>query len=85
MQHMTMAISGMSCGGCVSRVRKALEGVSGTRVEAVTVGSATVAFDASRTTPGALAEAVRAAGYETVAAGARVAAGGGCCSAAGSA
>ncbi len=74
----------MSCGGCVSAVRKALGAVPGTRVDAVTVGSATVSYDAARTTPAVIAQAVRDAGYESVTGGALVAAGvtgaaGGCC------
>lgn len=89
MQQMTIAISGMTCGGCVSAVRKALGAVPGTRVEAVTVGSATVGYDASRATPATIYQAVRDAGYEPVAAGEPVTAsaatggvgrkGGGCC------
>lgn len=85
MRHFTMAISGMSCGGCVSAVRTALGAVPGTRVDSVGVGSATVSYDPSQTTPAAIAQAVRNAGYEPVAAGVPaaplvpVAAGGGCC------
>jgi copper chaperone len=88
MQQLTMAISGMSCGGCVTKVRNALGAVSGTRVDSVTVGSATVSYDASQTTPAAIAQAVTDAGYDAVdsaaLAGATVGAGkagkgGGCC------
>ncbi len=66
MQQLTMPISGMSCGGCVSTVRKALEALSGTHVDSVTIGSATVTYDASQTTPAAIAQAVSDAGYEPV-------------------
>ncbi|MEO8504591.1 MAG: heavy-metal-associated domain-containing protein [Acidobacteriota bacterium] len=84
MQKTTIAISGMSCGGCVSAVRKALEAVPGTKIDAVTVGSATLHYDASRTSPETIAQAIRDAGYEPVGAGAPVAAGvaskaGSCC------
>lgn len=88
MQQLTMAISGMSCGGCVTRVRNALGALAGTHVDAVTVGSATVTYDDSQTTPAAIARAVTDAGYEPVdspaLAGAAVGAGkpavgGGCC------
>ena len=58
MQQTTMAIAGMSCGGCVSAVQKALRAVPGARVDDVTVGSATVSYDASLTNPAALAQAV---------------------------
>lgn len=85
MRHFTMTISGMSCGGCVGAVRAALGAVPGTRVDSVTVGSATVSYDPSHTSPAAIAQALRNAGYEPVAAGVPaappmpVAAGGGCC------
>ena len=84
MQQSTMAIAGMSCGGCVRTVQQALRAVAGTRVDAVTVGSATVSDDASRTNPEALAQAVRDAGYRPLTAAIPVAAGpagaaGGCC------
>ena len=73
MQQYTMAISGMSCGGCVSNVRKALGAVRGARVDAVTVGSATVSYDATQTTPAALEKAIRDAGYHLATAGVPVA------------
>lgn len=85
MQQLTMAISGMTCGGCVSAVRKALGTVPGVRIDEVTVGSATISYEATRTTPAAIAQVVRDAGYEPVTADAVVtpgptrAAGGGCC------
>ena len=89
MQQLTIAIAGMHCGGCVSRVRQALAAIPGTSVEAVTLGSATVGYDASLTTPEAIANAVQSAGYQPVVAGAPaiavavVAAGGGCCAGSG--
>ena len=84
MQQTTMAIAGMSCGGCVSAVKKALRAVPGVRVDDVTVGSAAVSYDASRTNPAELAQAVRDAGYRPLTAALPVAAGatdpaGGCC------
>ncbi len=57
----------MSCGGCVSNVRKAIEGLPGAHVDAASVGSASVSYDEARTTPGAIAQAIRDAGYEPVA------------------
>jgi copper chaperone len=64
METTTIAIDGMSCGGCVSKVQGALRGVPGAHVEAVSVGSATVSYDASRTSPTMLAQAIHNAGYE---------------------
>ena len=85
MQQTTMAIAGMSCGGCVSAVQKALRAVPGARVDDVTVGSATVSYDASLTNPAALAQAIRDAGYRPLTGALPVVAGainptGGCCS-----
>ena len=75
MEQMTLAISGMSCGGCVTKVRTALGAIPGTRIDAVAVGSATVSYDATRTTPAAIAQAVQDAGYEIAPAGTPVTAG----------
>ena len=77
MQQMTMTISGMHCGGCVTAVRQALQTVPGLHVEAVAVGSAEVTYDAARTNPETIAEAVRQAGYQPGGADAAVAVGGG--------
>jgi copper chaperone CopZ len=60
---MNIAITGMHCDACVRRVRKALEGVDGARVEKVEVGSAVVDVDPAR--EAAVLEAVRKAGYES--------------------
>lgn len=70
MQQHTLAISGMSCGGCVNAVGKALSAVPGTQVDAVAVGSATVSYDTGLTTVAALEQAVRDAGFDLDTAGA---------------
>ena len=64
MEKLTMNISGMTCGHCVGQVTKALKSLDGVQVEQVKVGSATVAYDPSRTSPDQLAQAVEDAGYE---------------------
>ena len=64
MEHLTMRIDGMSCGHCVKAVRDALAELPDVQVQSVEVGSATVAYDPSRTPRSALVEAVRDAGYE---------------------
>jgi copper chaperone CopZ len=83
MRQITMAIAGMSCDACVTAVAKALSAVPGVSVRAVTVGSATVTYDSTRTTPAVIAEAIRAAGYRPTGPGAPVAVAvpvtGGCC------
>ena len=60
----TLAIGGMSCTHCVRAVHAALAEVPGAQVDRVDVGSATVRYDPARTTPAAIAEAVRDAGYD---------------------
>lgn len=65
METKTIAISGMSCGHCVSAVTKALTGVAGITVQEVGIGSATVGVESE----GALAAAESAigdAGYDVV-------------------
>lgn len=73
MQHITMAVSGMSCDGCVRAVRNALDAVPGVQVDSVTVGSASATYDELRTTPASLVQAIRKAGYQPMAAGVPVA------------
>ena len=64
MKQMKLEVSGMSCGHCVHAVREALAAVPGVKVEDVTIGSATVAFDETKATVGDLVDAVSEAGYE---------------------
>lgn len=67
MERVTMRIDGMSCGHCVNAVREALAELPGVQVEAVAIGSATVAHDPARTPRAELDAAVRDAGYEPAA------------------
>ncbi|MBA3344698.1 MAG: heavy-metal-associated domain-containing protein [Gemmatimonadales bacterium] len=64
MENLTMNISGMTCGHCVSAVAQALKQLEGVQVEQVQVGTATVAYDPSRASPDQIAQAVESAGYE---------------------
>ncbi len=59
---MKLSIEGMHCQACVARVRKALEGVDGARVNRVDVGSAEISVD-TRQEPLVL-DAIRKAGYQ---------------------
>ena len=68
MQRISIPITGMSCGGCVSNVRNALTRLPGVQVEQVKVGSATVAYDPAVTNPEALRAAIARAGYKPLAA-----------------
>lgn len=56
-------IGGMSCGHCVSHVRRALESVDGVEVEAVEIGEAVVSMPRGGERREAVVEAIRAAGY----------------------
>lgn len=66
MQKATFEISGMSCGHCVKAVDKALQQAPGVTVEAVAIGSATVAFDESATTADVIAKVIDDAGYQVL-------------------
>lgn len=61
----TLTVTGMTCGACALRVERALAEAPGVHAAEVDVarGSATISYDPSATTPGALAERVRSAGY----------------------
>jgi copper chaperone len=63
MNHTTLKIDGMSCGHCVTAVRKALESLDGVTVENVVVGSAAVTYDPAVAKPEQITEAVSDAGY----------------------
>ena len=65
MQTEVLKITGMTCGGCVSSVTKALKAVSGVSDAKVSLptGEATVQFDPAVTSPDRLKSAVLQAGY----------------------
>ena len=65
MRDATIMISGMSCGHCVSAVRKALTGVAGVELREVQIGSAQVAVE-SDAAMAAAERAVDEAGYDVV-------------------
>ncbi len=58
-----LSIEGMHCDGCVRRVTNALAAVEGVRVDAVEVGSATVAADPTRVSPEQIVAAVDRIGF----------------------
>jgi len=68
MEKLILSIDGMSCGHCLNAVRNALERVPGVRVEQVTIGQATVAYDPARATPSKIAGAIADAGYSATSA-----------------
>ena len=83
MQTEHMNVTGMTCGGCTSKVSQALKAVAGVGDVDVslTEGEATVQYDEHLTSPDQLKSAVKGAGYGVGAANA--ASGGktrgGCC------
>ncbi len=61
-----LPITGMTCAGCVAKVEKRLNALDGVQASVnLPLARAAVRFDAARTDPGALVDAVAAAGYET--------------------
>jgi copper chaperone len=65
MQTEHMTVSGMSCGGCASKVTQALNAVPGASGAQVSLsnGEATVQYDESLTSPSQLKLAVTRSGY----------------------
>ena len=72
MQTQQLKVTGMTCGGCVGKVTRALNEVAGVRDAKVSLpaGEATIEFDERLTSPDALMSAVQRAGYGVGAAGA---------------
>lgn len=64
--RITLKIEGMTCGGCESSIKTALERLDGVQVLEAShqEGSVEVLFDPDRTSVDALAEAVDEAGFE---------------------
>ena len=65
MQTQLLKVTGMTCGGCASKVTNALNaipGVGGVNVS-LSAGEASVDYDEHRTSPDQLKTAVRGAGY----------------------
>lgn len=63
-QGVVLQIQGMSCGHCVSQVRKALERLDGVTVRRVEIGEAVVEIDPTRRSTADLLRAIDEAGYE---------------------
>jgi len=68
MDKLTMQITGMTCGHCVAGVTRALKGVPGVTVDQVVIGTASVEYDPTATTPADLAKVVEEEGYHVVSA-----------------
>lgn len=81
MRTETLKVGGMTCGGCVNAVTRALKAVEGVKDVAVslTPGEARIEFDESATSPEHLRATVQQAGYEVDVAGSKSLSKGGCC------
>ena len=66
MRTETLKVAGMTCGGCVSSVTKALRAVDGVTAVAVSLqaGEARVEFNENATSPERLRAALQRAGYK---------------------
>ncbi len=58
-----LAIDGMHCGGCVTRVTNALGKVDGVEVKKVEVGAAEVVYDETKVRAADVADAVNRIGF----------------------
>jgi copper chaperone len=67
MERVTLQLSGMSCGHCVSAVRKVAAAVPGVAVLDVQIGTLVATIDPTVTSVATLAEAVADEGYPVVA------------------
>ncbi len=67
MKEQTLEIGGMTCGHCLRAVKDALTEMAGVTLEEVRIGSARVTYDEAQVKPGAIADAIRNAGYTIVA------------------
>ena len=65
MQTEQLTVTGMTCGGCTSSVKKALEALYGVKdvIVSLSTGQATVQYDEILTSPQQLKLAVKEAGY----------------------
>ena len=82
MKTEVLNVSGMTCGGCVANVKKALgalPGVAGVEVS-LPKKQAEVQFDESKLAVDQMRTALQSAGYDVAAAPAKSEHGGGCCS-----
>ena len=63
MKTIDLALEGMTCGHCVSSLRKALGALDGVAIDDAQIGTATVTFDPARVTTERLVAAAGAAGF----------------------
>ncbi len=64
MAELTLTIEGMSCGHCVMSVKKAIDALEGINSSDVSIGTARVDYDESKTNMDEIAKAVQNSGYK---------------------
>lgn len=64
MRHVTLNITGMSCGHCLNAVNQALGRLPGVQIESVRIGRADLEYDETVTDPDAITRAIADAGYQ---------------------
>jgi copper chaperone CopZ len=83
MQTEIVKVTGMTCGGCISKVTNALKAITGVGDAKVSLsdGEATVQYDERLTSPDKLKSAVKGAGYgvDTAESAQKPQGKGGCC------
>ena len=67
MTDLSLAINGMHCSHCVTKVQKALGALPGVEVRKVEIGKAVVSLDETKSGVDALRKAVQDVGYEVAA------------------
>ncbi len=84
MQNETLKVTGMTCGGCTSKVANALKSIVGVRevVVSLAAGEAAVRYDETQATPDQLKSAVKGAGFgvDSISNAPALPTKGGCCS-----
>lgn len=63
MRHLTLHITGMSCGHCMNAINEALARHPGVRLESLRMGRAEVRYDEQSTSPAAIESCIAEAGY----------------------
>jgi copper ion binding protein len=64
MTEVTLKINGMTCQHCVMNVKRAIDNIEGVSSSEVSIGSAKVVYDESKTNKDTIEKAIRDAGYK---------------------
>jgi copper chaperone CopZ len=64
MKEVSIKVDGMSCQHCVMRVKNAIDGVEGVHSSDVSIGSAKVVFDETKTDRESIERAIQSVGYK---------------------